>query len=146
MTELVQAYKKYKKVKNTGCGEFEAFQNFVRLVYPSQVAETIEYYEAEIDRLRQTLEGQEGLGFLAGAELSGSAFSSEGLIKVKLLPASDFDLECQMSLVDFLVSAECKAITPDDGCGNYGTRSCISGVSCWEPAPEWATHVYWYNK
>lgn len=171
MTQLIQAYKNYKEVAKSVSGTFEAFQNFLRFVYPSQVAETIDYYETKLDLFNQNtiaanargnLRFNLALAYLGGQELFGSDWDyiSEDDVKlldevlqsrikqskVELTPASEFDLECQMSLEEFLVSAQYGAITPDDGCGNYGTEDLVSNVSCWEDVPKWATKVYWYNK
>lgn len=171
MTDLIKAYQKYKDTN-----DLISFEDYVLLIYPSQVSQTIEHYETRLYRLQQALNSVSArwnlrfnlaLRYLEGQELSGADwdyFSEEDAKRIdeaikerlkqaaklpdpdSLCPASDFDFECQMRLDEFILFESYGTFTPDDGFGNYGTETHVSNVSCWEEPPEWATHVYWYNK
>lgn len=80
MTALISAYNKYKECKDTSC-EFAALQNYMALIYQSQVSETIEHYETRLYRLQQALNSVNArwnlrfnlaLRYLEGQELAGS--------------------------------------------------------------------------
>ncbi len=80
--------------------------------------------------------------------------SEENILKANELELSEHDLECQMSIEDFIESVKIGCITSNDGFGYYGfeegkydievdfseniIRSYIAEFEF--------THVYWYNK
>ena len=65
--------------------------------------------------------------------------------KLEFCDAAAFDLECQMTIAAFN-GMRGMAIIPSDGDGVYGTANTCSNMDCFEEQPDWATHVYWYNK
>mgnify|MGYP001250097380 CR=1 FL=1 len=38
------------------------------------------------------------------------------------------------------------AFIPDDGDGYWATEKEYAYISAWDPKPDWATHVVWFNK
>lgn len=90
MTALIRAYKKYKE----GGGGLTAFESYANLVFPSQVAGTIDYYEAKLDRFSQSVIAAKAGGnlrfnlamaYLGGQELFGSDWDYISEADVKLL-------------------------------------------------------------
>jgi hypothetical protein len=65
--------------------------------------------------------------------------------EVKLTPI-DPEIGELMTVEEFIDGVACNGITPDDGIGYWATASQESMNPCWEPRPQWATHVMWYNK
>ena len=52
-----------------------------------------------------------------------------------------------MTKQQWLDAVEVGAFIPDDGCGYWGTETHYSyDFDCFNPAPEGATHVHWYNR
>lgn len=64
--------------------------------------------------------------------------------KPVLREQSDLDRECLMTAEDFLEEAG-RGFIPSDGSGYWATENMVSGVSCWNKQPKWATHVCWFN-
>ena len=58
-----------------------------------------------------------------------------------------FDKEAHIFRADhFLDSVDDGSFNSDDGIGYWATSTHESDVSCWDPQPEWASYVVWYNK
>jgi hypothetical protein len=51
-----------------------------------------------------------------------------------------------MTLAEYQEAEADNFLTADDGFGEYATETQVSNIDTSEPAPEWATHVVWYNK
>lgn len=66
-------------------------------------------------------------------------------IQASLIDLSDRDKECLMSAEEFESEVDHYMICESDGEGYWATSKKVSEISCFEPRPEWATHVCWYN-
>lgn len=79
------------------------------------------------------------------SELNNRAFADIVDGEIKWQPYDDYgDI---MPIAEFVECVKCGGFIPYDGSGNWATETQISDQSVWETkAPEWATHVAWYNR
>lgn len=62
-----------------------------------------------------------------------------------LLDLSAIDIECLRTAEEFESEIDHGMVCESDGFGYWATDKKVSEISCFQPRPEWATHVCWYN-
>jgi hypothetical protein len=90
---------------------------------------------------------------LAAASADRAVEALRLLVDVEFTPPDAND-DCHLTWDDFITSCRATAFTDDDGHGALATADRVSNIRvCPSDAmserfvrPDWATHVYWYNK
>lgn len=86
----------------------------------------------------------ESLDFIGLWPLYARAQEIAGINKLPhFKPFDDADL---ITVEEFFSEGGMQCFTGDDGTGYFACAHGISDVSCWNDAPNWATHIAWYGK